>query len=254
MYRHLVFQLIARELKARYYTSFLGFLWVLLVPLSTLAIYTFVFSVVLPSAWEDTRSVPFAFILFAGLIPYTLFADVLNRSPAIILGHPNYVKKVVFPLQILPVVALGTAFVDSLVSIALLLAGILITSHSLSLTILLLPLAYLPLLLITMGISWLLASLGVYIRDMGPAVGILTRLWFFLTPIVYPLERVPQRFLWIMKLNPLAMVVESFRSALLWGTPWNWVEWSVWLFVGLILATLGYLWFMKTRTGFADVL
>lgn len=253
-YRHLVIQLISHELKARYNTSFLGFLWVLLVPLSTLAIYTFVFSIVLPSAWQSTGSVPFAFVLFAALIPYTLFADVVNRSPTIILGHPNYVKKVVFPLYILPMVALGTAVVDSLVSIVLLLAGVLIFSHSIPSTILLLPLAYLPLLLISLGGAWFLSSLGVYIRDLGPAVSIFTRLWFFLTPIVYPLERVPQRYLWIMKLNPLSMVVESFRNILLWGKPLNWLEWSIWVLIGTCMAIAGYFWFTRTRKGFADVI
>lgn len=250
----LIIQLIARDLKARYYTSFLGFLWSLIVPLSTLAIYTFVFSVILPAAWQNTNSTPYAFILFAALIPFTLFSDVINHSPTIILSYPNYVKKVVFPLHILPVVALGTALVDSLLSIALLLVGILISSHGLPITVLWLPLAYLPLLLITLGASWLLASLGVYIRDMGPAVNIFTRLWFFLTPIVYPIERVPQRFLWLMKLNPLSLVVDSFRNILLWGKLWDWTEWVIWFLIGACTAILGYFWFTKTRTGFADVL
>ena len=151
-------------------------------------------------------------------------------------------------------IALGTAFVDSLISIVLLLAGILILSQSLSLTVFLLPLAYLPLLLLTLGISWFLASLGVYIRDMGPAVGIFTRLWFFLTPIVYPLERVPQKYLWLMKMNPLSMIVESFRSILLWDIPFNWMEWFIWVAIGVSIAAAGYFWFTKTRTGFADVL
>jgi lipopolysaccharide transport system permease protein len=249
-YRYLIIQLIARDLKARYYASFLGFLWVLLIPLSTLAIYTFVFSIILPSAWQNTSSIPYAFILFAALIPYTLITDVINRSPTLILGHPNYVKKVVFPLQILPMIALGTA----LISIVLLLVGILISTQSLSLTVLLLPLAYLPLLLLTLGISWFLASLGVYIRDIGPAIGIFTRLWFFLTPIVYPLERVPQNYVWIMKMNPLSMIVESFRSMLLWGIAPNWFEWFIWVVIGAFVAMVGYFWFLRTRTGFADVL
>jgi lipopolysaccharide transport system permease protein len=252
--RHLILQLVSHELKARYYTSFLGVLWVLLVPLSTLAIYTFVFSVVLPSAWQDSGSTPYAFILFAALIPFTLFSEVVNRSPTIILGYPNYVKKVVFPLHILPIVVLGSALVDSLVSIVLLLIGIVVFSHSLPLTIFLLPLVYLPLLLITLGASWFLASLGVYIRDVGPAINIFTRLWFFLTPIVYPLERVPQKYLWIIKLNPLSLIVETFRNVLLWGKPLNWAEWSIWVLAGGCIAMLGYFWFMKTRTGFADVL
>ena len=253
--RYLIIQLVSHELKARYYTSFLGFLWVLLIPLSTLIIYTFVFSIVFPSAWQVSgQSTPYAFILFAALIPFTLFSEVINRSPTIILDYPNYVKKVVFPLHVLPIVVLGSALVDSLVSIALLLIGLLIFSHGISITILLLPLVYLPLLLITLGVSWFLASLGVYIRDTGPAVNICTRLWFFLTPIVYPLERVPQKYIWVMKLNPLSMVVETFRNILLWGKPLNWTEWFIWVLTGIAVAVFGYFWFTKTRAGFADVL
>lgn len=251
-HRHLIIQLVSRELKARYYTSFLGFLWVLIVPLSTLAIYTFVFSVILPSAWQG--STPYAFILFAALIPFNLFSEVVNKAPTIVLTYPNYVKKVVFPLHVLPIVALGSAFVDSLVSIALLLVGILLFSHGLQLTTLLLPLAYLPLLLVTLGISWFLSALGVYIRDVGPAINIFTRLYFFLTPIVYPLERIPQRYRWVMKLNPLALVTDGFRNIILWGQPLNWTEWFAWVLAGTVLTILGYYWFMKTRMGFADVL
>lgn len=252
--RHLIFQLVSHELKARYYTSFLGVLWALIVPLSTLAIYTFVFSVVLPSVWQNDGSVPYAFILFAALIPFTLFSDVINRSPTLILGYPNYVKKVVFPLHILPVVALGSALVDSLVSVALLLVGVLFFSHGILWTVIFLPLAYLPLFLITLGLAWFLASLGVYIRDVGPAINIITRLLFFLTPIVYPWERIPQKYLWIMKMNPLFAVVDSFRNVLLWGRPLAWDEWAVWVVVGFAVAILGYIWFAKTRAGFADVI
>lgn len=253
-HRHLLLQLVLHELKARYYTSFLGVLWVLILPLSTLAIYTFVFSVVLPSAWQNSGSIPYAFILFAGLIPFNLFSEVINRSPGIILGYPNYVKKVVFPLHILPVVVLSSALVDSLVSMVLLLIGMALWSQHLPWTVLLLPLAYLPLLLLTLGTSWILASLGVYIRDVGPAINILTRFLFFLTPIVYPLERIPPAYLWIMKLNPLSAVVETFRDVLLWGRMFSWVEWSAWTLAGIVILAVGYLWFMKTRTGFADVL
>lgn len=253
-YRQLIIQLIVHDLKARYSTSFLGGLWVILIPLSTLAIYTFVFSVILPPAWQDEKNAPYVFILFAALIPYTFFSEVINRSPIIILGYPNYVKKVVFPLQILPIVILGGAFVDSLISILMMLAGMLIFLHGIPMSVLLLPVVYVPLVLITIGLSWFIASLGVYIRDLGPAIGIITRLLFFLTPIVYPLSQVPARYLWIIKLNPLSIIVESFRSVLLAGSMLNWFEWSIWTVIGLIIAVMGYYWFMKTRNGFADVI
>ena len=216
-HRHLVRQLIAREIGARYRASFLGFLWTLIVPLSILAIYTFVFSVIFKSAWPGNVLLPFSIILFAGLIPYTLLSDVLNRSPMLILNNPSYVKKVVFPLPVLSMVAVGTALVDSLIMMALLLVGILIFAHSLSWSVLLLPLVYFPLLLITLGLSWFLASLGVYIRDVGPIINIAMRLLFFLTPVVYPIERIPERFRWVMALNPLAFIVDAFRDVLLWG-------------------------------------
>lgn len=252
-HRHLIAQMTRQELQARYASSFLGFFWALLIPLSTLLIYTFVFSVVLRSAWENT-DLPYAFILFAALIPFTFITDVLNRAPTLVLAHPNYVKKVVFPLHILPVVACATALVDSVLSLLLLFVGLWWKTGGVSPWALLLPLVYLPLLLITLGAGWFLASLGVYIRDIAPLVGIVTRLWFFVTPIVFPIERIPETYRWMFALNPLTSIVGMFRNLLLFGQPLAWTEWLTWTVFGLLLALAGYFWFVKTSRGFADVL
>lgn len=252
-HRHLIAQMTRQELQARYASSFLGFFWALLIPLSTLLIYTFVFSVVLRSAWENT-DLPYSFILFAAIIPFTFITDVLNRAPTLVLAHPNYVKKVVFPLHILPVVACATALVDSSLSLLLLFAGLWWKTGGIPLLALLLPLAYLPLLLITLGAGWFLASLGVYIRDIAPLVGIFTRLWFFVTPIVFPIERIPATYRWLFALNPLTSIVGMFRNLLLFGQPLAWGEWLTWTVFGLLLALAGYFWFVKTSRGFADVL
>lgn len=253
-HRHLIRQLVAREIRARYRASFLGFLWSLIMPLSLLAIYTFVFSVIFRSTWPGNTFLPFSIILFAGLIPYTLFSDVLNRSPMLVLNNRSYVKKVVFPLPALSVVAVGTAFVDSLITLSLLLIGVLVFARGLTWMVLLLPVVYIPLLLISLGLSWFLSSLGVYIRDVGPMVNIFTRLLFFLTPIVYSIERVPERFRWVMALNPLAFIVDAFRDVLLWGISPAWTTWLIWSVLGLLISGLGYLWFNLTRKGFADVI
>ena len=193
-------------------------------------------------------------ILFAGLIPYTLLADVLGKSPSLILTKPSYVKKIVFPLEILEIVVVGVALVQSFIGFGLLLIGVLFFAKTLFLTIFLLPIVLIPLILFVLGTGWFLSSLGVYLRDVKEAVSILLRVWFFLTPLVYPITQVPDRLLWVMKLNPLVFVVEALRNILLWGKFFSWTEWAVWTFIGIIMAVLGYIWFDKTRKGFADVL
>lgn len=253
-HRHLLFLLISREIQARYRSSFLGLAWSLLVPLSTIIVYTFAFSVVIKSTWATSSSIPYAIILFAGLIPFNLFSEMINQSPTLILRNPNYVKKVVFPLHLLPFVILGTVVFDSLIGLGIIFLSILFVLKTLPVTVLLLPFVYLPLLLILLGLSWFLSSLGVFIRDVGPAVNIMMRLWFFLTPIVYPLTIVPDRYQFFIKLNPMTFITNSFQNLLLWGQPLAWNEWVIWMIVGIIVCILGYVWFVKTRKGFADVI
>jgi lipopolysaccharide transport system permease protein len=223
-----------------------------------LAAYTFVFSTVLQARWtQDGVSVDstsgFALILFAGLIPYSAFAETLNNSPGTIIAVPNYVKRVVFPLEVLPVVTVGSALIQSVISVAVLLVAAFVVTGSIQSSLVWLPLAYIPLILLCLAFAWLLASLGTYLRDVGQTVLILSQLLLFVSPIFYPAAIVPEPFRTVLELNPLTGIVESFRRALLWNQGLDWTGWSISLVLSGVLAYAGYLWFMKTKLGFADV-
>lgn len=257
-YRYLLGQMIRRDIGTRYRGSYMGMLWSIINPLIMLLIYTFVFSVVFNARWRPTNeAVPlgeFAITLFAGLIPFNFFAEVANRAPSIILNYPNYVKKVVFPLEILPVMILGTAVFTSLVSIIVLLGGSLIFLHTVPLTVIFLPLAYIPLIFLTLGLGWVLASLGVYIRDLGQAVPLVVQVLLFMSPVFYSSSNVPEQFRIILAINPLSVIVDSFRNVLLWGQPIPTKEWLIWTAITMVLAVMGFVWFSATKKGFADVL
>lgn len=256
--RELIGQLIQREVSVRYRGSYLGLLWSFIVPLLMLLIYTFVFSAIFNARWgKGPGQAPmgeFALTLFAGLTPFNLFSEVLNRSPHLILTVPNYVKKVVFPLEALPVVAVGSALIHSLISVGIIVLGTRLFLGFFSPTLFLLPLAYLPLLLLTAGLSWFLAALGVYIRDIGQGIGVVVQMLFFLSPILYSVDTVPEQYRVWLYLNPLTTVLSGFRRTILWQEPLAWGAWAAWTILTTLLAWLGYVWFMKTKKGFADVL
>lgn len=255
--RDLLRQFTRREIEGRYRGSYLGMVWSMILPLMMLAIYTFVFSVIFKARWQgstDASQGEFAVTLFAGLIAFNIFSECMNRAPTLITGHPNYVKKVVFPLEILPVSTLGAALFHSLISIAILIAAALLIMGTISVTIVLLPLAMLPLLGLCLGLGWLLASLGVYVRDTAYAIGIVTQVLFFMSAIFYPISAVPEALQPIMYLNPLTSIVEDFRRVLIWNQPLDWAPWLVVTAIGGAMLLLGYTWFMKTKSGFADVI
>ena len=256
-YRDLTWQFTRRQVQERYRSSYLGILWTLITPLLMLLIYTFVFSVIFKSRWKSVGSGEFtdaALIIFSGLIVFNVFRDCVSQAPKLIISHPNYIKKVVFPLEILPVSALGAALIDSSFGLVIVLAGLLLSSGSLHWTLVYLPLVYLPLAALTLGLSWLLASLGVFIRDIGNFIGTVVQFLFFLTPIVYPVSAVPQFLQPVLQLNPLTVVVDNFRRVALWGLAPDWP----WLGGATLLSFLvmigGYMWFMRRKQAFADVL
>lgn len=257
-HRFLLQQMIRRDIGQRYRGSYMGILWSLINPLIMLLIYTFVFSVVFNARWRPTDEAvtlgEFAITLFAGLIPFNLFAEVVNRAPSIILNYPNYVKKVVFPLEILPVMILGTAVFTSLVSIIVLLGGSLVFLHTIPLTVIFLPLAYIPLIFLALGLGWMLASLGVYVRDLGQAVPLVVQVLLFMSPVFYSTTNVPEQFRIILAINPLSVIVDSFRDVLLWGQPLPTKEWLIWTVITVLLSVIGFVWFSATKRGFADVL
>ncbi|EJM13783.1 ABC-type polysaccharide/polyol phosphate export system, permease component [Pseudomonas sp. GM21] len=260
LHRHLIFQMTKREVVGRYRGSVLGLLWSFLNPLMMLSVYTFVFSVVFKSRWgiappgtEESKTM-FAIMLFTGLIVHAVFAEVINRSPGIVLSNVNYVKKVVFPLEILPIVTLGAALFHSLVSLAVLILAYAIFQGVPHLSILLAPLVMLPLIILTLGLAWFLASLGVYLQDVGQTTAIITTVMLFLSPVFFPLHSLPEQYQTIILLNPLTFIIEQMREVLVWGRMPDFMGLGVYLIVSLIVAAAGYAWFQKTRSGFADVL
>jgi len=256
--RDLIWSLTKRELQQRYRGSYLGFLWSFITPLVMLVIYTYVFSGIFKARWsglgDETSSTQFALILFGGMAPFNLFSEVANRSSGLVVAVPNYVKKVIFPLEVLPVVCVLVAFINSLFSMFLVVLGNLILGHTISRTLYLLPLAYLPLLLFCLALSWFLASIGVFLRDIGQGIGIVVQVLLFLSPVFYSVSALPGVGRLLMMINPLSTIINGFRQVLLWGNPFPWASWAIWTGILLILATAGYIWFMWTKKGFADVI
>jgi len=257
-YRYLLAQITKREIASRYRGSALGFIWAFLNPLLMLAVYTFVFSVVFKARWgelgvEENR-VDFAIILFAGLLTFNLFADILNRAPYLILSNPSYVKKVIFPLELLPLVSIGTVLFHSSLSLLVLLAAQFLFKGYIPWTSLYIPLVILPVLLAGLGVSWLLSALTVYIRDIAQITGLLTTILLFVSSVFFPISALPARYQLIIYLNPLALVVSESRKVLVFGQPPDWNIFVLTLSVGMLIALVGYWWFQKARKGFADVL
>ena len=252
----LILKMTRREVSERYKGSIVGWLWAVIIPLCMLVIYTFVFSVVFKARWGDMNEskTQFAMVLFAGLIVYGFFSDVLNRAPHLILANVNYVKRVVFPLEILVVVAVCSALVQAVASLAVLLAALLVLNGQVPATALLLPLIWLPLVLLTLGVGWLFASLGVFARDLRQITGVLTTMLMFVSPIFFPIKALPAEFQTVMWLNPLTFFIEQTREVLIWGRMPDWTGWAISLVASALVAWLGFAWFQKTRKGFADVL
>ncbi len=255
--RRLVTQMVRREVAGRYKGSALGLAWSFFNPVFMLVVYTFVFSEVFKMRWgtggEESKT-QFAIVLFVGMIVYGLMAEVLNRAPSLILSNVNYVKKVVFPLEILPVVAMGAALFHTLVSLVVLVIAFAAFNHYVHWTGIFLPLVLLPLVILTIGVAWALASLGVFLRDVGQTVGIIVTVMMFLSPVFYPISAVPPAFQgWILA-NPLTFIIEQAREVIIWGNLPDWRGLAIYTGVAVFVAWAGYAWFQKTRKGFADVL
>jgi len=255
--RNLIRQFIRREVEGRYKGSFLGLFWSFVNPLVMLLAYTFVFGVIFRARWPNAKTGglgEFATVLFCGLIAFNIFTECVGRASTIILSVPNYVKKVVFPLEILPISILGAALFHGLVSVSILVVANLLITGAIRPTLLLLPVVLLPLIFLSLGLGWFLASLGVFMRDIGYTVSLVLQVLFFITPIFYSIEVIPQPFQTLIRFNPLASIVENVRRVVLWGIQPRWFGFSLWLLMTGIAMLLGYAWFMKTKKAFADVL
>jgi lipopolysaccharide transport system permease protein len=256
--RQLIVQMTKREVVGRYQGSVMGLAWSFFNPVFMLIVYTFVFSEIFKSRWggiggEDSKT-QFAVVLFVGMIVLNLFSDVLNRAPGLILANVNYVKKVVFPIEILPVIAMGAALFHALISLCVLLAAFFLFNGYLHWTAIFAPLVLLPLLVITLGLAWILASLGVFLRDVGQTITIITTVLMFLSPVFYPVTALPEKFRPFMMANPLTFIIEQAREVLIWGHLPNLIGLGIYTLAAIVIAWAGYAWFQKTRKGFADVL
>lgn len=255
--RQLIRQLTWREVTGRYRSSALGIGWSFATPLIQLALYTFVFGVVLQTRWPgagSARLTDFGLMLFAGITAFSLFSECVTRAPTLIASSPNYVKKVVFPLEVLPVGVLGSALFHAGVSIAILLVARMFVTTTPVWTAMFVPVVLLPLVCLALGLSWFLASLGVFLRDIGHAVALATQVLMFLTPIFYPPAIFPARLRVLIDLNPLASVVENMRRVAIQGQLPDWTGWIYSAVLGLIVLCLGYAWFAKSKRAFADVI
>jgi lipopolysaccharide transport system permease protein len=256
-HRQLIWQMILREVAGRYRGSVMGLTWSFFNPVFMLTVYTFVFSVVFKARWGiggDESKTQFAVVLFVGMIVHGLFAEVLNRAPTLILANVNYVKKVVFPLEILPVVSMGAALFHAAVSLCVFLIAFGLFNGYLNWTAVFAPLIFAPFIVLTLGFAWMLASLGVFLRDVGQTISIITLVMMFLAPVFYPITALPEEFRpWIM-VNPITFIIEQMREVLIWGRPPDWSGLGVYGLISIVIAWAGYAWFQKTRKGFADVL
>jgi lipopolysaccharide transport system permease protein len=254
--RHLIAQLTRREVISRYRGSVIGLAWSFFNPLLMLAVYTFFFSVVFRARWggEGAGKAEFAAFLFSGIIVHSVFAECINRAPTLILSNANYVKRVVFPLEILPWVAMGSALFHAAVSLLVLLLAQVVLSHHLSLSALYFPVIMLPLVVMTMGIAWMLAAVGVFVRDIGQITAVLTTVLMFLSPVFYPISSMPERYRPWINSNPLTFIIEQSRNVLLLGGAPDWHGVAKYSLIATAVAAAGFWMFQKMRRGFADVL
>lgn len=258
----LVKRLTFREIGAKYKGSVLGVLWSLVTPLLLLAVYAFVFGQVFGARWGPAGTAggaggtplgQYAIVLFVGLTTFQLFSEAVTRAPTVIAGHKNFVKKVVFPLEVLPLVLVGTALFQYTVSLAVILVAVMVSAGGLHPHVLWLPVILAPFLVLLTGLCWVLAALGPYLRDIAQVVGTAVSALLFLSPVFYSRESLPEPGRSLFLLNPLTVPVEESRKVLLWGQAPDPVALCAYGFVALVIAAAGYLLFSTVRRGFADV-
>jgi lipopolysaccharide transport system permease protein len=252
----LIRSMARRDVVGRYNGSVLGLLWSLFNPLLMLAVYTFAFGFIFKSRWPGLADDPFSFALtlFPALLVFNYFAECVSRAPGLIVGNPSYVKKVVFPLEILPVIVSLSALFHFFVGFVVWCVVCLFVKGSLYFTIALTPFIIFPLVLFSLGCGWILASLGVFLRDVQQIIGVVVSALIFMSPIFYALETVPERFRGIMLMNPITYFVTMTRSVMVFGEVPSFEYWFAVLLGSCVFALFGAWWFAMTRKGFADVL
>ena len=253
----LILHMTRRQLALRYKGSILGWFWSLAQPLMMLLVYTFVFGIIFKARWgsmPESGTGSFAAAMFCGMATFNLFSETVNGAAPSVLLNANLVKKVVFPLEILPIIHLSSAVILGTSWFLLLFAGAAALGISFHLSALFLPLLLLPVLLLALGVAFFVAASTVFVRDMPHLTAVLIQILFFMTPIFYPVEMVPVSLRWILALNPLASMVDEVRNAVLFGISPDWGTFAWNMGLAFIICRLGLCWFLKTKKGFADVL
>ena len=252
----LVREMAQREVLGRYRGASFGLLWSLISPFLLLCIYTFAFGSVMGGRWPgvNTGDASFAIILFSGLIVHAFFAECITRAPTLVLSNPNFVKRVLFPLEILPWPMVLSALFHTLMNVAVFVVLRLMMDGAFNWTIVLLPLVLLPLITLALGVSWFLASLSVYFRDIVQVTSLAAMALLFLSSAIIPLSAVPETYKWVFYANPLTFIIDQSRSVMLWGEMPDWSGLALYNAVAILVALAGRKWFLATRKGFADVL
>ncbi len=257
-HRGLALQLARRDIEARYRSQRLGLLWAVINPLILLAIYTFVFGVIFPNRVGGSHQEHlglYALNVFLGLVTFGLFRDLFNHAPGLVVGHRNYVKRVVFPLEVLTIADLLSCLFNMLIGVVVWLVGYLAIQRDIPpFETLLYPVLILPVALLGLAASWFLSALTVFVRDLSNAVEMISTMLFFLTPIFYNLNNVPPTMRQLLRFNPLAQAVEGARAAMIRGEQPDWASWSITLIAAALAAVAGFAFFSKARRAFADVL
>lgn len=254
-FRDLTKLMVRRDLLGRYKGSLLGSFWPLINPAGHLLLYTFLFSIVLKVKFGNTPGTSnFALCLMTGLIPWGAFAESIARSTTVILENPNLVKRVVFPLEILPLVSVISSFVSQGLALLILLAGAILVSGTVHGSLIYLPLISASLLVLTCGISWFLSSFGVFVRDTRHFMSLALSAWMYATPIVYPETALPESFRWLSYVNPMSGIVNDYRRVLLEGLPPDWTRFGIYTACGLLAWFVGYYFFSKTKKTFIDIM
>jgi lipopolysaccharide transport system permease protein len=256
-HRNLIKELTWRESMGRYKGSYLGMLWSIITPLMMLSVYSFIFGAIFQGRWGVSKGesqLEYALALFCGLILFTVFSDCVTRAPRLVLDNPNYVKKVVFPLEILPVTTLLSSLIHGGISLCILLLALILSQPVFSGTWYLFPLVLFPLCALSLGISWFLCSLGVFFRDVGHTISIAVQALLMVSGVFFPISAVPDNLRGVVMCNPLVTILEDARRTLMWGQVPDWQWWGAITVLSLVVMQLGYLWFMRTKGAFADVI
>ncbi len=256
-HHYLIGQLVRRDVLLKYRGSILGISWSFLYPLLLLYTFTLVFGGVFGGRWGNmggsVRGLDLALFIYCALTVFTPFSEVMSTAPRLLLANQNFIKKIIFPVEILPLVSLLSASIHAAIHLLLLVLAILATGHA-HYTILLAPIVLLPAWIFTLGLAWLVTAAGGYIRDLAHGIPVLVQLLMFLLPVFYPIAAAPNFLKIIHAFNPLALAMEDLRRILLIGLQPQWLPWAVMLAISLLIATIGYSFFMRCREELADVI